>query len=167
MELKDMDQDETSRSKDVPEVLFPANSATPQAIAIPELLEWSLTESVRMLEPIGASVPAFIFPGIILTMPHDAIYIPASDLTLLEGERAGEGAVRFTSVGIVHTLTAEQIAGFGHTVDVRLREPLPRGGDAVVCDGCLLRDTGERLYYLPSGVFGTFTSFAEATSVTR
>ncbi|WP_017934093.1 hypothetical protein [Nocardioides sp. Iso805N] len=158
-----MNSDETVSPDEVPEVIYGASSTAPLRIAVPELLDFRASEVVLMREPIAPTVPAFIFPGIILGRPSGAaLFIPASDLPLLEGAGAADDQLSFTYAGASHVLAEAQIAQFGHRVDIRLREALPSTSRLVVHGGSLLRDTRERLYYLPAGAFATLRSITEA-----
>ncbi|HEY7487980.1 MAG TPA: hypothetical protein VH912_26240 [Streptosporangiaceae bacterium] len=145
-----------------PEILFNKNGNT-IVIALPELLEYDTTEVVLMKSPIKPLEPTtFIFPGVILKALGRAYYVPVNELTLFESASPEAGDVTFQYAGTTHAIPQRELDTYTGLTEVQAREPLRETGTVTVFPGSLLRDRVGRLYYLPPGVLGTFTSFTKA-----
>jgi hypothetical protein len=146
-----------------PEILFDNHGET-VVIALPELLEYTVDETVLTQRPIAPAQPTtFIFPGVILKTPDQAYYVPVGDLTLFEAA-GSRGGLSFTQAGTSYSIPQSELDGFTGLTPVLAREPLAASSaqPVTVFPGSLLRDTEGRLYYLPPGAFANLTSFAAA-----
>ena len=151
---------------DVPKILFKSGpDAEVITIALPELLDYTIQQSVLIKGKISAPETVFIFPGVIVTTEDQAFYFTAGDLPMLESRGgADDASLAFHEGAGDYSVSVEQLQVYDGLETVHAKDALVSNIQPGVFSGFLLRDTTGKLYYLPHGAFATLTSFTEATA---